>query len=734
MNAPRHLQLGLTVAGAPALGWVRTFALREALSEGFTGEVELEATAWPDLEALPGRDATLEIVPGNAEPTRRFTGVVHAASARHDGRGVITVKVALGDRAFPAALGCDRRIFQHQSVPDIVRAVLSDVGVAAKHQRWTLRGSYPARPYVVQGGEPDRDFVARLLADEGIAWAVWPTDDGDVLHFFDDPSAVEPIAGEADLVDRRATAGRSNTIRALRERLRGTSDAVCLRDYDPAHPALDLTATAEAPGTTGRAVYLHPGGFSSPSEGRARANRTLERLQCLGRVMEGESDAPQLVPGRWFTMHDHPRAALNTALLVVSVEHRGRTRDDACVYENRFTAIPKATPFRPQEAPTQPVVGGVEVAVVTGAEGQELWGSAAGEVRVKFPWDTAAATDDRSSTWLRVGQLALGGPMVIPRVGFEVLVDYSLGHLDRPYVSGHVYNGAQPPPYALPDQCVVSSLQTNTTDQAGGANELRFDDTAGLEQMFLNASRDLNVSVEHDSAWSVGANATCHVGANRTTRVGADHTAEVIGNRTVTVGGDQSVDAGADLGDGVGANLTLTVGAMRQVTVGGDHTEETAGALSRTVGALQCITGVAGYARVITGASSTTVGGVRALACARSLGTSCGGARTETVGALKMVRAKTVAIACGAAYAQQCAAQSARVGGDRTDSAAAIALNVGGGVKGKAADINLTGTTRVVLRVGGTTVEVTPAGVTFKSAKINLQGVKRLKSLQHKTD
>jgi type VI secretion system secreted protein VgrG len=731
VSDPRFLQYALHLDGAAVPGFVRGFTLREALSEGFEGEVEVESDDAPPAARL-GCDATLEVTSADGD-ARSFHGVLRATSVRSAGRGRALTRYTLSDRAFSAALGRDHRIVQERSVPDIAREVLAAVGVPAAKQRWTLRATYAPRGYTVQFGESDRAFLARLLADEGIAWAVWSDDDGDLFHFFDDPSALEPVAGEQELVDRRATAGRAHTVLSLEERRRGESDAIFLRDYDPTQPSTDLSATERAPRATGREVYTHPGGFRDAGLGRRRAQRALQRLQCGTRVFAGRTDAPQLMPGRWFRVTGHPRASMNLDLLVVEVTHHGRAEAEGTAYENRVTAIPREVPYRPPVAP-QPVMGGVHVARVTGPAGTELWGSASGQVKVRFPWDESGRVDDRSSCWLRVGQLALGGPMLIPRVGFEVLVDHELGDLDRPVVVGHLYNGEQPPPYELPAQSVVSSLQTATTQQGGGANELRTTDTAGAEEMFFNASHDMNVRVENNASWSVGANQSLTVGANHALRVGADAALEVVGNRSVSVGGNQSTDALADVGDGIGGDLTLTVGATRQVTVGGDHTEETTGALSRTVGALQCVTGVAGYSRTIAGASSTTVGGVLAVVCARSVGSSCDGTRIETVGALKLVKAKTVAVNCGAAYAQQCVAQTAVVGGARTDSAAAIVMNVGGGVRIKAADVNITGESKVVLRVGGTTIEVKPGSVTIKSSRIDLKGAKRLKSLQHKTN
>jgi type VI secretion system secreted protein VgrG len=106
------------------------------------------------------------------------------------------------------------------------------------------------------------------------------------------------------------------------------------------------------------------------------------------------------------------------------------------------------------------------------------------------------------------------------------------------------------------------------------------------------------------------------------------------------------------------------------------------------------------------------------------------------VGALKMVKAKTVSVSCGAAYVMNAAAESVKVGGNRVDKAgAALAITAGGGLSVKADNINITGETKVVLRVGGSVIEVTPTGVKIKSSKIKLDGVKKLASkLTHESN
>ncbi len=718
---------------------VMRFEVEEALSEGSRGQVELEGQEAVDAAGLPGKEVRLAILSGDGLPERAFHGVIHAASLEAFQPEHFRLRLEVGTRLHLLELGQDVRLFQNLSVPDIVKDVLERAGISEELQTWHLEASYPEYDSITQYNESDEAFIKRLLAREGIAFAVRNDEAAETLVFFDNPGGLVPVEGESVLVDRGATTTAEDTVLKVRERHAAASDEVMVRDYDPKRPAVDLTHAEKAQDSRGREVYLHPGGFEELAEGKRLAKRHVERLQVPTLLKEGTTDCPFLEPGRTVLIDGHPRVELNGELLLLSVVHRGGLRQGQGgveeTYENSFRAIPHDKPYRPELRP-EPPAPGVEVAFVTGPSGQELHGSERGEVRVRFPWDRSGITDDKSSPWLRVGQLALGGSMIIPRVGFEVLVDRELGDRDRPLVTGHLYNGEAPPPYALPDHATMSSIQTATTGGGPGANELRFEDTAGAEEIFLNASHDLTVSVEHDVAWRVLVDETAEVGSNRTMKIGANLTEQISSNRSLQVGANQSINVGADLAEGIGGSATVSIGAARKLTVGGDLTENTQGSLSRTVGGLQSLTGIAGYERTVKGAVSTTVGAAWLEACAMSRSTTCGTARVETVGALKMVKAKTVAVTCGAAYLMNAAAENVKCGGNRVDKAgAALAISAGGGLGVKAANINITGESKVVLRIGGSVIEVTPTGVKIKSSKIKLDGVKKLSSkLSHKSN
>ncbi|MEO2216988.1 type VI secretion system tip protein VgrG, partial [Chromobacterium vaccinii] len=117
---------------------------------------------------------------------------------------------------------------------------------------------------------------------------------------------------------------------------------------------------------------------------------------------------------------------------------------------------------------------------------------AQGRIKVQFHWQRpdehptiGAGLDDKSSCWLRVAMPSAGagwGHQFIPRIGQEVLVDFIEGDIDRPVITGVLYNGSHPTPDfsgagSLPANKTLSGIKSKE-HQGGGYNELLFDDTA----------------------------------------------------------------------------------------------------------------------------------------------------------------------------------------------------------------------------------------------------------------
>src|SRR5437899_258619 len=136
------------------------------------------------------------------------------------------------------------------------------------------------------------------------------------------------------------------------------------------------------------------------------------------------------------------------------------------VYDNRFTCIPAALPFRPQRTSRKPVVQGTQTAVVVGPAGEEIFTDQYSRVKVQFHWDAEGKNNADSACWCRVGTPWAGkqwGMIHIPRIGQEVIIAFEEGDPDKPIIVGSVYNAEQMPPYALPADQTQSGIKTRSS-------------------------------------------------------------------------------------------------------------------------------------------------------------------------------------------------------------------------------------------------------------------------------
>jgi type VI secretion system secreted protein VgrG len=87
-------------------------------------------------------------------------------------------------------------------------------------------------------------------------------------------------------------------------------------------------------------------------------------------------------------------------------------------------------------------------------------------------------------------------------VGQEVLVSFEEGDPDRPLAVGAAYNGMNPTPLDLPAEKTKSTLRSRSSpeDAGFGFNELRFEDAAGSEEVYLHAQKNLRIQVLNDKA------------------------------------------------------------------------------------------------------------------------------------------------------------------------------------------------------------------------------------------
>jgi type VI secretion system secreted protein VgrG len=304
----------------------------------------------------------------------------------------------------------------------------------------------------------------------------------------------------------------------------------------------------------------------------------LEEEQAMHARTRAHTRLRAIAPGYLFTLKNCPRQTENRAYLIVGVDYRLQeggyaSGSSEARYDFDFITQPTDLPYRAPSVTPTPKATGPQTAVVVGPVGQEIWTDRYGRVKLQFRWDRYGSRDENSSCWVRVSEAWAGanfGSLHVPRVGQEVVVDFLNGELDRPLITGRIYNADQMPPFGLPEAATQSGLVTRTPGgTSANANMLRFEDKQGAEQLSLHAERDYAVSVENDATHDVGRNQTVAIANDAKRSVGRDYEAAVANNETRHVGHDYRATIANDATQSVGGNSETAVANDTTITVGG---------------------------------------------------------------------------------------------------------------------------------------------------------------------
>jgi type VI secretion system secreted protein VgrG len=595
---------------------VRSFTLSESLDEPYELKIRLLAdlgTVHVDPEALLEANLTLRMTRGDEER------LVHGVVARVDYAGPEDDVVRLDLTVVPALSLLERwtrsRIFQEKSVVDIVTEIVRDNLSVYDREVDTslLTRAHEVRDYCVQHRERDLEFVRRILAEEGIFVLFDHADErrerivlvDDQATFVSiglelledaggghDPSPVPVLTDRAELAD---TAGITGFVghRAMATR----SVVVSGWSWKPSAPSV-MSAThdmdVDRPGWIGelhqhderRLVEEDRGDGDQRDETPVLAERLLTAGSSRRASVRGCGLVTSFAAGHTFVLDGHPDEGLDgVAYLLRRVVHRadcpeverGASQAAGKNYENTFVCAPLEVAQPPAMLP-KPRIYGFQTAVVVGPPGEEIHVDRHGRIKVLMPWDREhreAAPD--TSCWLRVAQMWAGatwGSFFVPRVGMEVLVSFIDGDPDRPIVTGCVYNGANPPPYPLPDEKTKSTIKTSSSPGGDGYNELRFEDAKGAEEIFVHGQRDMNTRVKRNQTNTVGHDQTITVRNDREVTVEGhekhavtkDRMRRVEGTEEVIIVGSQNVQIGG--GPGAGSAVDPPVAGARTVVQG----------------------------------------------------------------------------------------------------------------------------------------------------------------------
>ena len=540
-------------------------------------EYELQLTSKDDsidLNQLLGKPVSLSLQLGGGS-SRYFHGVVSRCSQNVDTGQFARYQVTLRPWLWLLTRTTDCRIFQHLSIPQIIKQVFRDLGFSDFED--ALTRPYREWEYCVQYRESSFDFVSRLMEQEGIYYFFRHEKDRHVLVMADAYGAHHPAPGY-DSVPFYPPDGQHRErdhISDWRLAQAVQPGSIELNDYDFQRPGarIDVRSAMPRPHTAGDyPLYDYPGTYVQSEDGEHYARTRIEAIQSQHERVELSGNARGLGSGHLFSMSGFSRQDQNREYLIVSTRYlisqeslETGSASTGLQFESALSCIAAQQSFRPLPITPRPIVKGPQTAMVVGPSGEEIWTDQFGRVKVHFYWDRHDQSNENSSCWIRVSQAWAGknwGSMQIPRIGQEVIVSFLEGDPDRPIITGRVYNAEQTVPYDLPANATQSGMKSRSSKGGTPANfnEIRMEDKKGAEQLYIHAERNQDIVVEVDESHSVGHDRNKSVGHNETVTIGLDRLRAVKHDDVLLVGSSKTDSISRSYLIEVGENLRLVCG------------------------------------------------------------------------------------------------------------------------------------------------------------------------------
>ena len=614
----------------------------EAVSRPFFFTVKLLANVLTNMhqkvtaDKLVGKPMSieLEVLEGK---TRYFSGIVESFTKEGQDKQFAYYRAELVPWFWLLGLKADSRIFQDQTVPEVIQKIVDELGFN-HYFRSDLSKQYTKWDYCVQYRETDFHFLTRLMEEEGISYYFEHTSDHThILVLTDSPDGHKDCPQQSNFrFDPEVGVGElEDVIRAWETSQKLSSGKWVLRDYHFEMPRNTLEVTEASLHITDENrnldVFDYPGGyakkFNKPEsrlgqvrpEGEKLVRLHMEQDEASHIIYDGNSFARAMTAGYKFTVNGAAQVP-NGPYLLTSVNHNAvqhpayiNTVPGVAFYSNEFDCIPASVPFLPPRTTPKPIVHGPQTARVideseSGAT-EEIWPDKYGRVRVRFPWDREA----KYACWIRVAHAWAGnmwGHQWIPRVGDEVVVTFLEGDPDCPLIVGSVYNADNMPPFKLPDNKTQSGILTHSSKQGTSANYnmFRFEDKKGSEDVLLHAENTMHNSVESSQFITVGLNRNITTGGidkdgNKVgdvkEKVFKNHNLHVLGNARVKIEGTEDVEVDDSSATMFGKDRTVEV-----------STDDVLMANTITLQATQTLTLVAGANSIVMGPSGITIIGL----------------------------------------------------------------------------------------------------------------------------
>jgi type VI secretion system VgrG family protein len=428
----------------------------EEISRGFRLEVDaLSLDASIPLKSLLGQPVRLELLTaGSMDELRPFHGHVTAAELKGANGGFARYHLTIEPWTAFLALGRDSRIFQEQTVFDILDTVFQAYqgkGRLAPAWRFDIldRGIYPTRSITTQYQESDLAFAGRLMSEEGLFYffehegdSASPSLGTHTLVVADHNGAFVANAQPDVRFTRPGAVMKEDSLDRWRTELRLQTNAIELASWDyRTCQVKEVSSVAQERETLTSRDAPGAYAFSTREQGQRIADNQLQALEARKEVHIGAGTVRTFAPGTTFTLQGHARydggdeanftivrvchlahnnlnadtdSALtrllgqsplkeaNHADLASSLHSTGRGAGQRPVYRNRIDAIRSNVPYRASGTDGQghllhprPLVRGQQTAIVVGPPGSVIHTDRDHRIKVQFHWQRGVASHSR---------------------------------------------------------------------------------------------------------------------------------------------------------------------------------------------------------------------------------------------------------------------------------------------------------------------------------------------------
>lgn len=326
---------------------------------------------------------------------------------------------------------------------------------------------------------------------------------------------------------------------------------------------------------------------------------------------------------------------IDTALLANTINPNDNIQDTSFIrsYTNILTIVPSIVSFAPnfKSKPIPPYsTQGIIIGQSTNIqeESNTIYSDEYGRVKVRINCfanqeaiDNHSNKDEQSnqryiysySPFLRVSTPIASnhsGFYHTPRVGDEVIISYLDNDIDKPYISGSLYNNTNPSLPSLPNNNHITSLSSKTIGtKENGRNELTFSNVKDEEEIYLKAEKDYKELIQHNSSQNILNDKDSVVEGFYTQRIKKAHTQTIDLAKNVNVGGEYLTNVALSKDTMVGISNTLNVGLDNKLRVGKNSHEYIGESKSVEIGGNQNITIHKDESRNIKGNKSEVVEG-----------------------------------------------------------------------------------------------------------------------------